>query len=98
MSSKLCPECGAFTHRSHTRGLKETLIRTFSSYKTYRCHECGWRGWFGKSNTNTIARKHRLRAIISLLITLLITLLLALYLIEKMTVPATLVHLQQITP
>jgi len=98
LSSKLCPECGASTHRSHTRGLKEKLIRAFSSYKTYRCHECGWRGWFGKSNTNTTARKHRLRTIISLLITLLITLLLALYLIEKATVPATPDHMQQIIP
>jgi predicted RNA-binding Zn-ribbon protein involved in translation (DUF1610 family) len=98
LSSKLCPECGASTHRSHARGLKEKLIRTFSFYKTYRCHECGWRGWFGKSHTNTTARKNRLRTIISLLITLLITLLLALYLIDKMTTPPAPDQMQQTTP
>jgi hypothetical protein len=84
--------------RSHTRGLKEKLIRAFSSYKAYRCHECGWRGWFGKTNINTTVLKNRLRTILGLLITLLITMLLALYLIEKMTAPATLVQMQKIAP
>ena len=96
MSSKLCPECGSPMHRSHTRGLKEKLIRAFSSYKTYRCHECGWRGWFGKSNTTM--RKNRLRTIVSLLVTLLITLLLSLYLVEKMAAPATSVETRQTAP
>ncbi|MEN3334555.1 MAG: hypothetical protein V7641_3920 [Blastocatellia bacterium] len=98
MSSKLCPECGASMHRSHARGLKEKLIRTFSSYKTYRCHECGWRGWFGKSNTKTAVRKNRLRTIISLLVTLLITLLLSLYLVEKLAAPGASVETRQTAP
>lgn len=98
MSGKLCPECGASIHRSHTRGMKEKLIRALSPYKAYRCHECGWRGWHGKSNTDPIARKNRLRMIIGLLVTLLITMLLALYLIEKMTATAMPVQMQQTLP
>ena len=96
MSSKLCPECSASVHRSHARGLKERLIRAFSSYRAYRCHECGWRGW--RSQSDAILRKNRLRTVVGLLLTLLITTLLALYLIEKMTTPATPVPIQQTTP
>lgn len=85
MVDKVCPACGGRTHHSHTRGLIEKSIRAMTSYKMYRCRECSWRGWVGKPNT--LARKHRLRTIISLLITLLLTTLLALYLVERMSQP-----------
>ncbi len=39
----VCPECGEHLYRSHTRGFKEWLIRTFTSYRAYRCRRCGWR-------------------------------------------------------
>ena len=85
MINRICPACGWRVHHSHTRSFREKFIRAVTSYKMYRCRECGWRGWLGKPNV--IARKHRLRVIISLLITLLLTLLLAFYLIDKMTQP-----------
>ena len=42
----LCPKCGAgAVHRSHSRGIRERLVKTFSPYRMYRCHQCNWRGW-----------------------------------------------------
>jgi hypothetical protein len=40
----VCPECGEYLHRSHSRNFRESLVKTVTSYKTYRCSECGWRG------------------------------------------------------
>lgn len=82
MSHLLCPQCGGRTHRSHTRGFNEKLVKALTSYKTYRCHECGWRGWLRSSDPSQ--RRHAVRTIISVLVTLLITTLLALYVVEKL--------------
>jgi hypothetical protein len=40
----ICPECSARLHRSHSRNLKESLLKFFTPYKIYRCHDCNWRG------------------------------------------------------
>jgi transposase-like protein len=82
----LCPQCGEHTHRSHTRGFREKLVKALTSHKTYRCHECGWRGWLRTADSSK--RRHTLRTIISVLVTLLITTLLALYVIEKLSLPS----------
>lgn len=81
----LCPQCGGHTHRSHTRGFGEKLVKALTSHKTYRCHECGWRGWLRTGDSTK--RRHTLRTIISVLVTLLITTLLALYVVEKLSLP-----------
>lgn len=81
----LCPQCGEHTHRSHTRGFGEKLVKTLTSHKTYRCHDCGWRGWLRAGDSSK--RRHTLRTIISVLVTLLITTLLALYVVEKLSPP-----------
>lgn len=86
MSPMLCPQCGGHTHRSHTRGVNEKLVKALTSYKTYRCRECGWRGWLRTGDPSK--RRHALRTIISVLLTLLITTLLALYVVEKLSLPA----------
>jgi len=83
LAAMLCPQCGAHTHRSHTRGFGEKLVKTLTSHKTYRCHECGWRGWLGTGDT--VSRRHALRTIISVLVTLLVTTLIALYVVEKLS-------------
>ncbi len=58
----LCPNCGEFVHRSHSRNFRESFIKKVTPYKTYRCHECGWRGmakparhWNRVGNLKTIA-------------------------------------------
>jgi hypothetical protein len=79
----LCPQCGALTHRSHTRGFGEKLVKALTSHKTYRCHECGWRGWLRASDP--AKRRRRMWTIISVLVTLVITTLLALYVVEKLS-------------
>jgi transposase-like protein len=86
LAAMLCPQCGGHTHRSHTRGFGEKLVRALSSHKTYRCHECGWRGWLRTGDPTK--RRHPLRTIIGVLVTLLITTLLALYVVEKLSLPA----------
>ena len=86
MAGMLCPQCGAHTHRSHTRGFREKLVKALTSHKTYRCHECGWRGWLRTGDPTK--RRHTLRTIISVLVTLLITTLLTLYVVEKLSLPA----------
>lgn len=86
MAGMLCPQCGGRTHRSHTRGFGEKLVKALTSHKTYRCHECGWRGWLRTGDP--AKRRHALRTIISVLVTLLITTLLALYVVEKLSLPA----------
>ena len=86
MAGMLCPQCGGHTHRSHTRGFREKLVKTLTSHKTYRCRECGWRGWLRRVEWSK--QRHTLRTIISVLVTLLITTLLALYVIEKLSLPA----------
>lgn len=83
----LCPQCGELTHRSHTRGLGEKVVKALTSHKTYRCHDCGWRGWL-RTGGDPVKRRQALRTIISVLVTLLITTLLALYVVEKLS-PAT---------
>jgi hypothetical protein len=89
----LCPLCGGVTHRSHTRGVGEKLVKALTSHKTYRCRECGWRGWLQAGDP--AKRRHTLRTIISVLVTLLITTLLALYLVEKLSPPAPNVNFEQ---
>jgi len=69
------------------RGLRERLIKEFTSKKLYRCRECGWRGWLRHRDSSK--RGHAVRTIIGLLVTLLITTLLALYIVEKLSLPAT---------
>lgn len=86
MTGMLCPQCGGLTHRSHTRGFGEKLVKALTSHKTYRCHECGWRGWLRTGDPTK--RRQALRTIISVLVTLLITTLLALYVVEKLSLPA----------
>ncbi len=86
MAGMLCPQCGGHTHRSHTRGFREKLVKVLTSHKTYRCPECGWRGWLRRVDSSN--NRHTLRTIISVLVTLLITTLLALYVIEKLSLPA----------
>jgi predicted RNA-binding Zn-ribbon protein involved in translation (DUF1610 family) len=86
VAGMLCPQCGEHTHRSHTRGFREKLVKALTSHKTYRCHECGWRGWLRTADSSK--RRHTLRTIISVLVTLLITTLLALYVIEKLSLPS----------
>jgi transposase-like protein len=86
MSVMLCPLCGGCTHRSHTRGFREKLVKGLTSHKTYRCHECGWRGWLPAGDSPN--RRNTLRTIISVLITLLITTLLALFVVEKLSTPS----------
>ena len=83
MSVMLCPQCGGHTHRSHTRGFRERLVKGLTSLKTYRCHECGWRGWLRAGDSPH--RRNSLRTIISVLVTLLITTLLALYVVDKLS-------------
>jgi hypothetical protein len=87
VAGTLCPKCGGRTHRSHTRGFNEKLVKTFSSHKVYRCRECDWRGWL--RNRDSSKRGHPVRTIIGVLVTLLITTLLALYVIEKLSLPAS---------
>lgn len=82
----LCPRCGGHTHRSHTRGFREKLVKGLTSHKTCRCHECGWRGWLRTGDSTK--RRRTLRTIISVLVTLVITTLLALYVVEKLSMPA----------
>ncbi len=81
----LCPRCGGVTHRSHTRGFGEKLVKALTSHKTYRCHECGWRGWLRTGDPSK--RRQTLRTIISVLLTLVITTLLALYVVDKLSPP-----------
>jgi predicted RNA-binding Zn-ribbon protein involved in translation (DUF1610 family) len=83
LAALLCPQCGAQTHRSHTRGFGEKLAKTLTSHKVYRCPECGWRGWLRTGDP--IKRRQALRTIISVLVTLLVTTLLALYVVEKLS-------------
>ncbi|MEG8945848.1 hypothetical protein [Rosettibacter firmus] len=42
-----CPECkSALTlHSSHSRNMKEQIIKRLTFFKIYRCKECGWRGY-----------------------------------------------------
>jgi len=40
----VCPQCGEFVHRSHSRNFRESAIKSVTAYKTYRCGDCGWRG------------------------------------------------------
>ena len=83
MPQMLCPRCGGLTHRSHTRGFGEKLVKTLTSHKTYRCYECDWRGWLG--NGDQTKRRNTIRTIVSVLLTLLITTLLALYVVNKLS-------------
>ena len=83
MSGMLCPQCGGLTHRSHTRGFGEKLVKALTSHKTYRCHECGWRGWLKAGDP--AKRRRRLWTIISVLVTLAVTTMLALYVVEKLS-------------
>jgi predicted RNA-binding Zn-ribbon protein involved in translation (DUF1610 family) len=69
-----CPDCGGRIHRSHTRGLNEKLVKTFTPYRAFRCHECGWRGWLTKSDA--ILKPETRRAIIQSVISLLVTIIL----------------------
>ena len=87
MSGMLCPQCGGLTHRSHTRGFGEKLVKALTSHKTYRCHECGWRGWLRAGDP--VTRRRRLWTVISVLITLLVTTMLALYVVEKLSGTST---------
>lgn len=77
MSNKICLQCGNYLYRSHSRNLREKLIRTFSPLKMYRCHECNWRGWHSPSKPKVVepTSKKLLPILLSLLVTLLITLL-----------------------
>jgi hypothetical protein len=43
-SVMICPKCRDNAHRSHSRSFGESLIKTFTHYKSYRCSKCGWRG------------------------------------------------------
>ena len=40
----VCPQCGDYVHRSHSRNFRESAIKAVTPYKTYRCGDCGWRG------------------------------------------------------
>jgi transposase-like protein len=93
MSVMLCPLCGGYTHRSHTRGFREKLVKGLTSHKTYRCHECGWRGWLRAGDSPN--RRNLLRTIISVLLTLLITTLLALYVVDKLSGPKSSADFEQ---
>jgi transposase-like protein len=88
----LCPRCGEITHRSHTRGFSEKLIKALTSHRTYRCHECGWRGWLRSGDP--AKRRYRLLTIASVLITLLLTTLLALYVVDKLSPPVPDAHFE----
>jgi hypothetical protein len=79
----LCPQCGGLTHRSHTRGFGEKLVKALTSHKTYRCHECGWRGWLPAGDP--VKRRHRLWTIVGVLVTLVVTTMIALYVVEKLS-------------
>ena len=87
MANRVCPDCGWRIHHSHTRGLKEKVVRAVTRYKMYRCRECGWRGWMAKASAPM--SKHRLRTTLIILLGMLLTLLLALYLVEKLSQPPT---------
>src|SRR5215471_20550731 len=91
VSSMLCPRCGENTHRSHTRGFREKLVKRLTLHKTYRCHECGWRGWLKPTTSNN---RHVVRTIISLIVTLVLTTLLAVYVVEKLSA-TTPIHVEQ---
>lgn len=93
----LCPQCGGLTHRSHTRGFDERLVKGLTSYKTFRCHECGWRGWLRGSGGSS-KRRYKVRTVISILVTLLITTILALYVVEKLSLPGPGAGSEQETP
>jgi len=86
VAAMLCPQCGAYAHRSHTRGVGEKLVKALTSHKTYRCHECSWRGWLRTGDLSK--RRHTLRTIIGVLLTLFVTTLLALYVVEKLAGPS----------
>lgn len=77
MVNVACPDCGGRIHRSHTRGLNEKLVKTFTPYRTFRCHECGWRGWLTKSDTllKPETRRAIIQSVISLLATVILTFL-----------------------
>ena len=81
MSNKLCPACGESIHRSHTRGLKERLVKSLSSYRTYRCHDCGWRGWLKREQINK--RSFTLKTKVSIVLALVATALVAIYIIGE---------------
>jgi predicted RNA-binding Zn-ribbon protein involved in translation (DUF1610 family) len=42
-----CPSCSATgtIYRSHSRNLREKLVKRISFLKLYRCKQCGWRGY-----------------------------------------------------
>src|SRR5258706_9973278 len=85
LAGMLCPQCGGHTHRSHTRGFREKLVKTLTSHKTYRCRECGWRG--GIRRVGASKGRPTLRTIISGFGNPLITTLLPLYLVGKLSLP-----------
>ncbi len=81
MSERVCPACENHLHRSHTHGLRERFVKSFTPYRPYRCMECGWRGWLSKDRANK--GRGSLRVILSFIITTLLTIALAFFFISK---------------
>ena len=68
----ICPMCSENIHRSHSRSLREILVKKITNYKTYRCGKCGWRGMAAPAIH--VNKKGRLRTIVFWILGVLIAL------------------------
>ena len=53
----VCPQCGSRAHRSHSRNMRETAVKSITPYKVYRCGDCGWRGMLARKKQDSAPAK-----------------------------------------